>query len=61
MKIPIPKDINSILSLRLARINQFIMHQENAAGLELCKGSEAERAPDLQRHLSTPKSLEIRL
>lgn len=48
MKIPIPKDINNILSLLLARINQFIMDQENASGLELCKGSEAERAPDLQ-------------
>lgn len=48
MKVPIPKDINSILSLLLARINQFIMHQENAARLELCKGSEAERVPELQ-------------
>lgn len=41
LKAPIEKDINSMLSLLLARINQFIMHQENAAGLELCKGSEA--------------------
>jgi len=48
MKLPIPKDISSILPLLLARINQFIMHQENAAGVELCEGSEAEGVPDLQ-------------
>lgn len=46
MKIPIPKDISNILSLLLTRINQFIMHQENAAGLELCKDLK-QRGPQI--------------
>lgn len=47
MTVPIPKDMNSILSLLLPRIN--LLHIEKiTAGLKLCKGSEAKQVSDLQ-------------
>lgn len=54
MSMKVLKNINSILSLLLARINQFIIHQENSNGLELCKVSEAERVLTTLKHPQKP-------